>query len=78
MHVEITSSENILHYFDTPKTKGREPWFPDECDVADLNYLLRISDHLRRAESFRKDSKGFRLSKRVTQFIELNEFATKT
>ena len=44
-----------------------------------VNYLLlRISDHLRRAESFRKDSKGFRLSKRVTQFIELNEFATKT
>jgi hypothetical protein len=40
--------------------------------------LLLISDHLRRAESFRKDSKGFRRSKRVTQFIELNEFATKT
>ena len=40
--------------------------------------LLQISDHLRRAESFRKDSKGFQLSKRVTQFIKLNEFATKT
>jgi len=40
--------------------------------------LLQISDHLRRVESFRKDSEGFRLSKRVTQFIELNEFATKT
>jgi hypothetical protein len=37
-----------------------------------------ISTRGRRAESFRKDSKGFRLSKRVTQFIELNEFATKT
>ena len=40
--------------------------------------VLQISDHLRCAESFRKDSKGFRLSKRVAQFIELNEFATKT
>ena len=39
--------------------------------------ILQISDHLRRAESFQKDSKGFRLSKRVTQFIQLNEFATK-
>jgi hypothetical protein len=27
MHVEITSSENILHYFDTPKTAGRKAWF---------------------------------------------------
>jgi hypothetical protein len=41
-------------------------------------FILRISDHLRRTESFWKDSQGFRLSKRVTQFIELNEFATKT
>ncbi len=27
MHVKITSVENILHYFDTPKPQGGKPGF---------------------------------------------------
>ena len=33
MHLEITSVENILHYFDTPKPQDGEPGF-------EMNFLL--------------------------------------
>ena len=30
MHVDITNKENILHYFNAPKSAGREARFRDE------------------------------------------------